>query len=313
MMLKTIKKRNHSHIGLTGRKNLVGYWFCLPFILGIVLIFIPAIIDSIRYSFHDVQIDFSQINFSMVGFANYVKAFTGDKTFLPLLLETIQGTVLDLVVITFFSFFIANVLNQKFLGRGFIRAIFFLPVLLSTGIIAAADTNNMATALFGSGTNNGSGIASAFSGGLSFLDLQGMLEQSTLDASVVEFITTTVNNTYNIVNSSGVQILIFLSALQSISPALYEAAKVEGATKWEEFWKITFPMLTPMILVNMVYTVVDSFTNPKYGMLNLVQTHAFANNHIGYASALSWIYFLLILVLLGLVWLGFGKRVQYLD
>ena len=189
----------------------------------------------------------------------------------------------------------------------------FLPVLLSTGIIAAADTNNMATDLFGSGTNTGSGIASAFSGGLSFLDLQGLLERSSLDASLVEFITTTVNNTYDIVNSSGVQILIFLSALQSISPALYEAAKVEGATKWEEFWKITFPMLTPMILVNMVYTLVDSFTNPKYGMLNLIQTHAFSNNQIGYASALSWVYFLLVLVLLGLVWLAFGKRVQYLD
>ena len=88
---------------------------------------------------------------------------------------------------------------------------------------------------------------------------------------------------------------------------------MEGATKWEEFWKITFPMLTPMILVNMVYTLVDSFTDPRYGMLNLIQTHAFANNQIGYASALSWVYFLIVLVLLGLVWAAFGKRVQYLD
>lgn len=307
------RKRRHSRVGLTERKNAVGYLFCLPCILGVALIFIPAMIDSIRYSFNDVQIDFSRINTSFVGLNNYKTAFTGDKTFLPLLLETIQGTVIDLVVVTLFSFFIANVLNQKFFGRGFIRAIFFLPVLLSTGIISASDTNNMATALFGSGTNTGSGIASAFTGGMSFLDLQGMLEQSSLDASVVEFITTTVNNTYNIVNSSGVQILIFLSALQSISPSLYEAAKVEGATKWEEFWKITFPMLTPMILVNMVYTLVDSFTNPRYGMLNLIQTHAFANNQIGYASALSWVYFLIVLVLLGLVWAAFGKRVQYLD
>lgn len=312
-MLKFNKKQKPSRIGLTERKNMVGYLFCLPLIIGIVLIFIPAIIDAIRYSFNDVQIDFSKINLESVGFDNYVKAFTGDKTFLPLLLETIKGTVIDLLVITFFSFFIANVLNQKFVGRGFTRAIFFLPVLLSTGIIAAADTNNMATALFGSGTNDGSGIASAFSGGMSFLDLQGLLEKSNLDASIVDFITTTVNNTYDVVNSSGVQILIFLSALQSISPALYEAAKVEGATKWEEFWKITFPMLTPMILVNMVYTVVDSFINPKYGMLNLIQTHAFSNNQIGYASALSWVYFLLVLILLGIVWLMFGKRVQYLD
>ena len=312
-MLIQKKKTKRTHIGLTGRKNLVGYWFCLPFIIGIVLIFIPAIFDSIRYSFHNVQIDFSEIRLEAVGFGNFKKAFTGDKTFLPLLLETIKGTVIDLVVITFFSFFIANVLNQKFVGRGVIRAIFFLPVLLSTGIIAASDTNNMATALFGSGTNNGSGIASAFTNNLSFLDLQGLLERSNLDASVVEFITTTVNDTYSIVNSSGVQILIFLSALQAISPALYEAARVEGATRWEEFWKITFPMLTPMILVNMVYTVVDSFINPKYGILNLIQSQAFSNNQIGYASALSWIYFLLVLVLLGFIWLSFGRRVQYLD
>ena len=122
-----------------------------------------------------------------------------------------------------------------------------------------------------------------------------------------------VDNTYKIVNSSGVQILIFVSALQSINPSVFEAAKVEGATKWEEFWKITFPLLTPMILVNIVYTVVDSFTNPAYKVLDYIESQAFEGNRLGYASALSWAYFLIVLMVLGVVWRLIARRVQYLE
>jgi ABC-type sugar transport system permease subunit len=122
-----------------------------------------------------------------------------------------------------------------------------------------------------------------------------------------------IDNTYSIVNSSGVQILIFLSALQSISPSIFESAKVEGATKWEEFWKITFPILTPMILVSTVYTIIDSFTNPRYRVLEYIRENAFASNRLGFASAMAWIFFLIIAVI---IWMVFGlvsRRVHYLD
>ena len=139
-----------------------------------------------------------------------------------------------------------------------------------------------------------------------------MFTSSGLDPSLTGAIVYAVDNTYKIVNSSGVQILIFLSALRSIDPAMFEAAKVEGATKWESFWKITFPLLTPMILVNTVYTVVASFTDPNYRVLDYIQTQAFSNNRLGYASALSWVYFAIVLVILGIVWRLISRRIHYL-
>ena len=131
-----------------------------------------------------------------------------------------------------------------------------------------------------------------------------------INSGIAETIAYAINNTYDIVNRSGVQILIFLSALQSISPSVFEAAKIEGATKWEEFWKITVPIIAPMILVNIVYTIVDSFTNPAYGLMEYVQTQGFSLNKMGYSSALSWIYFLLVLAELGVVFFLFRKQTQ---
>jgi ABC-type sugar transport system permease subunit len=300
---------------LMERKNMVGYVFTLPFLIGLVLIFIPALCESLIYSVSNVVVDFNSIDVNLAGFMQYIYAFTVDVKFAPMLAKAIQGMLLDLVVIIFFSFFIANVLNQKFLGRGFARTIFFLPVLLATGIIAAADTNNMAMSFFSSSTNTGSTIASAFSGGTSsFFDLKGLLESANISSSFTGVILYAIDNTYSIVNSSGVQILIFISALQSIPPSIFEASKVEGATKWEEFWKITFPMLTPMILVNIVYTIIDSFANPKYEVLNYIQNIAFSHKDgIAYSSALAWVYFSVILVVLGLICGIVAKRIQYLD
>lgn len=220
-----------------------------------------------------------------------------------------------MVVILFFSFFIANILNQKFIGRGAARAVFFLPVLVATGIIASADVNNMATSFFGSATNNGESISTAFSGNFaSFFDLKSLLESANLNSTLTGVILYAVENTYSVVNSSGVQILIFLSALQTIPSSLFEASKVEGATKWEEFWKITFPMLTPMILVNIVYTIIDSFTNPKYEVLQYILDNSFTNSRgIGYSCAMSWMFFLIIVICLGIICGLLSKRIQYLD
>lgn len=309
----TKKKKKKTSIGLTAKKDVRGYLFILPFLIGITFIFVPALINSFRFAFSFVKIELGNVVVKSVGWDNFMK-LQEDITFVPKLLKAIQGIALDLVIITFFSFFIATILNQKFLGRGFARTVFFLPVLLATGIIAAADTGNMAMEFFSSSTNKGGAIASAFtSGSASFFDLKAMLLNTNISRSFVNIIITAIDNTYNIVNSSGVQILIFISALQSIPPSIFEASKVEGATKWEEFWKITFPMMTPMILVNVVYTIVDSFENPKYEVLKYIRQVAFEDDQMGYASALAWIYFAVVLIMLGIVWGVIAKRIQYLD
>lgn len=306
MRVKQAKRR----MGLNTRKNLVGYWYVMPFLVGAVLIFLPCLITSLLYSFQ--KIDFFESTYDFVGWANYSKAFTQDTQFRQILLNSIGSMVLDTLIIIIFSFFIANLLNTRFIGRGLARTVFFLPVILATGIVAAAEA--------GGDAFNGMSAVTSSAGdqfsqlGLSnFFDLEEMLLQSGLNSTLVNGIVYAIDNTYHIINASGVQILIFLSALQSISPSVFEASMVEGATKWEEFWKITFPLLTPMIFVNIVYTVVDTFTNPSYGVMAYVQQQGIQKNDMGFASAMSWVYFAVVLVFLGLITVVISKRIVYIE
>lgn len=302
---------------LTAHKNRVGYTFMLPFLFGSFVIFLPALFESLYYSFAKVAIRFDSLEIEWVGWKNYVMLFTEDTEFRVMLLDAVQGMLTDLLVIILFSFFLATILNQQFKGRGLVRMIFFLPVLLSTGIISATDTNNLAMTIFNSSSNSSGAVSqSIMGGGFSILtQVEQLLLRQNVSSSVVNFIINTVDNTYGILNHSGVQILIFLSALQSISPSVFESARVEGATKWEEFWKITFPMLTPMILVNTVYTFVDQFANPKYGILDYIQDKAFsdANAGLGFSAAVSWVYFLVNLILLGIICSVIVKRIHYME
>lgn len=293
-------------------RTTAGYLFILPSLVGLVFLFIPALINSIVYSFSEVVIDFNQVNSSPVGWANYYEAFFVNTQFRVLLVDGVKGMVVDSILILIFSFFIATILNQRFIGRSFARTIFFLPVILSTGLVAtvqsATSNFNPFVTVVTAGTRFGGTGALG-----SLFNLSGFLYRLSVNETLSNAIVYAVNNTYNVVNSSGVQIIIFLSALQSIPPSLFEASKVEGASKWEEFWKITFPMITPMIFVNFVYTIIDSFTNPIYGLMSYIQTQAFGYNRLGFGAALAWIYFAIILVLLGTVSLIFRKRTTYLD
>lgn len=286
-----------------------GYIFVTPFVVGAVFIFLPSLAESLIYSFSTVTIDFSRVIKEPVGFANYHKALFVNVAFRELLLNGVRGMLVDSILIMIFSFFVANILNQRFIGRSFARMIFFLPVILTSGIVAGIEVSTAASLLA-----SGSGAQAGGSSGLALLsNLSVYLQSLSLNQTLSELILYAVNNTYSIVNASGVQIIVFLSALQSIPSSLFEASKVEGATKWEEFWKITFPIITPMIFVNMVYTIIDSFTNPTYGILNYIRTQGFGYNEMGFASAMSWIYFAVILVLLGVLSLIFIKRTTYIG
>jgi len=306
-------KGNKKKMALSTKKGMAGYFFLLPIIVGLIFIFLPALINSLIYSFNDVTIEFNNIAKEFTGIDNYTDAFLTDPTFVSTLMTALKGIFLDSTVIILFSFFMSNVLNQKFLGRGLSRTVFFLPVVLAVGIVAdMEDANEMYNAMnlveetTASGGFDQMGMATFFGVGR-LLNIMG------LPASMVTIIQTIVSNMYDILNSSGVQILIFLSALQAINPSVFEAAKVEGATKWEEFWKITFPMLTPSLLVCVVYTIISTFTNPIYGVMDYIQDKAFSSGQMGYASALSWIYFIIIIVVLGVVAGIISKRVTYLD
>ncbi len=304
------KKRKGS--SLMAKKARAGYWFLLPIVLGLIFIFLPALINSLIYAFHTVTIEFAGLKMEFIGIKNFTD-IVGDATFLETLLTALRGIFLDSTVIILFSFFMSNVLNQKFVGRGLVRTIFFLPVVLAVGIVAdmeAANEMYNSMSLVEEETVAGGfdqmGMAAMFS-------IATILNSMGLPATLVTVVQSILTGMYDILNSSGVQILIFLSALQSINPSVFEAAKVEGATKWEEFWKITFPMLTPSLLVCTVYTIISTFTNPIYGIMNYIENTAFSNSKLGYASALSWLYFAIIIVVLIVTTKIISKRVTYLD
>lgn len=306
---KPAKKKG---MALSDKKNMAGYIFVLPVIIGLVFIFLPSLIKSFVYAFNTVTINFGSVDTEFTGLTNFYDAFFTDAEFLPLLISALRGMFFDSVVIILFSFFMSNVLNQKFVGRGICRVIFFLPVVLSMGIVADMESaNDMYNAMSAMDEASGGGFDQL---GLSTLFSVGrLLTVMGLPASMTNIIASILSNMYGILNSSGVQILIFLSALQAISPSVFEAAKMEGATKWEEFWKITFPMLTPSLLVCVVYTVISTFTNPIYGVMEYIESKGFTGGQLGYASAISWIYFIIVIVVLGIASIIISKRVTYLD
>lgn len=296
---------------LMRKKHNLGYLYIMPFIIGFILIFLPSIFQSLQYSIYNVSFGTEGIKMVFAGLDNFKKAFLEDVNFRVIFLDSIQRMSSDIIVITIFSFFIATVLNQRFRGRSIARTVFFLPVILATGIIASIAAGDP---MLGSFMNNtGNEISSGFSDSnvMNFFNLEALLLQSNISSGLVTFIVKAIDNIFEVVNASGVQILVFLVGLQSIPVSVFEASKVEGATKWEEFWKITFPMMGPIILVNMIYSIIDTFTRPTYGILSFIQNTAFKLNQMGYAAAIGWIYFLFIIIIMALVWLVSKRLIHY--
>ena len=302
-MNKTItaapKKKAHRHKSLDKRKARSGWLFVLPFVLGLLIVYLPIILDSICYSFYDIgTARGGGYTLEPVGFEFYREALTVDTTFTTTLWSGVQQLFLDTPMILIFSLFIAVVLNQKMLGRAAFRAIFFIPVVLSTGLMESINAADIMQGQMGStdgGTNDGTG-GSTTSDIVSAVDIARLFENLKVGAGLVEYVVSAVNRIYDIVNRSSVQMLIFLAGLQSISPSIYEASSIEGATAWETFWKITFPMISPMIFVNAIYTIIDSFTSKS----NVVMTYISSKYDSGreLATAMSWIYFLVIMLII---------------
>jgi ABC-type sugar transport system permease subunit len=237
-----------------------------------------------------------------------VKAFAIDPDFNLQLLNSLWQMFAQVPLVLIFSFFAANLLNQKFHGRTAARSIMFLPVIISSGVIVALENSDLLVGTLSTTTD--------LSGGelVSFLNVSTFLmEYTSLPDSVISVLSSAVNGLYDIIIVSGVQILIFLAGLQSISPSLYEASSMEGATQWENFWKITFPMISPLILVNSIYTVIDLFTNETNEMMTEIKNTIFKEIDYGYGSAMAWIYFVCIVVILALVGGIISRRVFYYD
>lgn len=298
-----VKKKKRA-TSLDKKKARAGWIFVLPFVIGFILVYIPIVYQSLFTSLtYRERVD-GVLTYTFQGWKVYAEAFTSQlkgQTFLRVLLEGITDIVLDIPMILLFSLFMAILLNQKMAGRAAFRAIFFVPVILSTGIMNSIDAGAIDSYMGStSGINDGSGQDAATEI-VSALDVQKLFSGMAIGDGMLKYVTDTINRIYDIVNRSGVQMLIFLAGLQSISPAIYESVQIDGATAWETFWKITFPMISPMILVNAVYTVIDSFTTKGAVMAYIDNVTATAKNGSSIGTAMSWIYFLVVIAILGLV------------
>ena len=313
-MTKKSAPKKRKIASLDKRKSRVGWYFVLPFLIGFVLIYLPVIFDSVKLSFFKINIlQGGGYSLTPVGFENYAYALLEDPEFVQVLVSGMKELAFDIPAIIIFSLFMAVLLNQKMVGRAAFRAIFFIPVILSTGIMGSIEAQNILGSYMDSanGIDDGSG-SSAANEIVSAVDIERLFANMKVGTELMEMAVGWINNIYDIVNRSGVQMLIFLSALQSISPAIYEACRIDGATAWETFWKITFPMISPMILVNGVYTIVDAFTTQSNSVMSFIKSvKSSAADGDVVASAMSWMYFLIVIAIVSLVALIFSSYVFY--
>ncbi len=301
-------KKQRKKKTLAFKNAVAGYLFIAPFILGFILFMIVPLGQSLMMTFNEVNLGTGGFDMNWVGIKNYMDAFTVDPEFVPFLLSEISTMLLNTPATLIFSFFIALLLNQNFKGRGAVRAIFFLPVILSSGVIVGIEYNNALLQdmkdVISSNTNDTS--------------VTGVLESIliTSDSSPMSmmfmYVFQIIDKVYDIAIASGIQIIMFLSALQTISPSMFEAAKIEGCTAWESFWKITFPMVSSMILVNVVYSVIDFFLKTDNTVMTKISEEVGKLNY-GFSSAMAWVYFLCVIIILGIVSLIISKRVYYYE
>jgi len=304
------EKKDKVCLTLEGKNARAGYLFILPFLIGFILFMFIPIFESFRMIFTKVNVDIINFGFNLefIGLGNLERALLVDPDFNRLLVEELIRMVLVVPAIIIFSLFIALLLNQEFKARGFVRAIFFLPVILSSGVLIGLESNNALLQSIAQSIKESNQMKASIT-----TVLEEILAAEGAASRFMKYIFQIINQIYTIAMASGIQIIIFLSALQTIPPSMFEAAKIEGATSWECFWKITFPMVSSLILVNVVYSVVDFFLRTDNRVMNKIYLALVQQLDFGYSSAMAWFYFLIVIIVIGVTMGLVSKKVYYYD
>ena len=283
------------HMTISGRRAMTGRLFVLPFYIGFLLFFLKPAVESLTFAFSDVTIKRGGFDVVFSGLKNLRYIFQTDPDFTKNLVASLTSLLYTVPVVIVASLFFAIVLNAKFHGRTVVRAIFFLPVIIASGVVMEIiNSDTFASGLISSSQGMDSAVTASSYG------LTELLIQMGLNEDIVSYFAYISSNLYDLMWRTGIQMIIFLAALQSISPSLYEASAIEGASAWENFWMITIPMIAPMILVNIVYTIIDTFTDSANAVMDQITT-VFRDQQYARAAAMSWVYFLIIGVILGVV------------
>ena len=294
-----MKKPRSYKLGLMTRRSLYGWLFVLPFIIGFIFFVLSPLYTALVLSFNEQSFNTVTQITELVpyGFKAYTDAFTEQAQFTTKLIESAGNLAIMVPTTLIFSFLMANVLNQNFRGRTWARAILFMPVITSAGVAASMLAGE-----------TGVDSAQISSMGSQAMNLAGSIQDS-IGGAFGEFMGKAFDKLTNIINGAGVPTLIFLAGLQTISPSIFESSKVEGATGWENFWKITFPMISPMILVNAVYVMIEvlcGMTNPMLSYLYSTDTLKTYD-----VMAMGWMYFILVAIIISVVAGIISKLVYY--
>ena len=285
-MKKTKKTR-----GIVELKSRYGFFFTLHWIIGIVIFFAVPLIQSIIFSFSEIEIKGGGFNVEWIGLENYKKILFVDVNYEKWLTGSATSFLYSLPIIILLSMSLALILNQKFKGRLFFRALYFLPVIISTGAVI-----NLIFKTTGSDMSD-VGVSDAFSANM--ISVDDIVKLLNIQGEVANYITVTISKIFDLVWSCGIQIVLFLAGLQSIPSSFYEASHVEGATKWEEFWFITFPMLSRVTLLVMVFTMVELIISERTTLIKNVFSMMRTGNY-DETSAMLWFYFIICGAMMGL-------------
>ena len=282
----------------------------MPWLIGVIVFNIRPLVESVIYSFSNVYLTVQGLEKTFIGIENYYDLFFVSTDFTRNLISSVGETLYRLPLILVLSIFLSILLNKSFKGRLFFRGVFFLPIIIASGYVISI-INGSATAAMLSATVS-SDASDASTAMMTIDSIKTILLQFGVSESVQEGLIGYVSNIFNLLWYSGIQILLFLAALQGIPASLREVANIEGITEWQYFWKITLPMISPTIMINIVYTIVDGFTDTTNTLMNTIYSYT-QDMKFGSAAAMAWVYFAVILVLLGLVFLIMGKRIFYMN
>lgn len=285
-------KKAKKNRGIVELKSRYGYLFTTHWIIGIVIFFALPLIQSVIFSFSNIEIVGGGINTSFTGIENYKQILLTDANYETWVTSSVTSYLYSLPIIILLSMSLALILNQKFRGRLFFRALYFLPVIISTGAVI-----NLIFKTTGSDMSD-IGVSDAYSANM--ISVDDIVKLLGINGEIAGFITGTISKIFDLVWSCGIQIVLFLAGLQSVPQSFFEASRVEGATKWEEFWFITFPMLSRVTLLVTVFTMVELITSERTTLIKNVYSMMRAGNY-DETSAMMWFYFLICGAVMGLI------------
>jgi ABC-type sugar transport system permease subunit len=316
-----VKKLRKSRVSLRQKQGIWGFFFLLPWFLGFLLFFARPLVETVRYAFSEVVVGYDGINITFLGLDNFVRAFTIDPHFNMYMVTLAFPTLIMVAIVVIFSLFAAILINGKYRGRGIVRTVFFIPIIMganiATAVVAGDDVVSQAT-------SSGMGF-----GGFTAYFFLETLAATGMPPALMSYVMQALSEIFSVLAQSGVPILIFLAGLQAISPSMYEVAKIEGSTQYETFWKVTLPMISPMILLSTVYTITDLFR--RHAMSGVVIPRVAGGDspalfleyirHIGFgtagdfglASAMAAMYVVACLIVIVVVTLVMSKAVFYYE